>query len=174
MICSHFHCLLLASFIVLTVSEDFSPLYLNENEDTNDLLKDTDSLPSSNNIYDSIPPARPPFPLLSLLFSKLKMEGSEKQAVIKRVFCNGFTGCGGRHRGRRRQYTARILKRPFCNNWGCGNGKRALEKVPVQPFGKNLARKRLFCNNYGGCRGGKKRTLYSNWLGKLNGVADNL
>nr|KAG5696767.1 hypothetical protein BaRGS_013576 [Batillaria attramentaria] len=30
--------------------------------------------------------------------------------------------------------------------------------------------KRLFCNGYGGCRSGK-RSLYSNWLSKMNSVA---
>nr|E3PQQ8.1 RecName: Full=ConoCAP; Contains: RecName: Full=ConoCAP-a; AltName: Full=CCAP-vil; Contains: RecName: Full=ConoCAP-b; Contains: RecName: Full=ConoCAP-c; Flags: Precursor [Conus villepinii]CBM40423.1 ConoCAP protein [Conus villepinii] len=146
--------------------------------------------------------------------------------VSKRVFCNGFTGCGGRHRDRSRRqerYGKRLIpvlaKRPFCNSFGCYNGKRSLSgagpalSTPVDPSRNNKARtmarmldaaasarheqqqqllqqreqrglesrdpaasgdlsKRLFCNGYGGCRGGK-RTLYSPWLERMNEVADD-
>nr|CBM40422.1 ConoCAP protein [Conus villepinii] len=146
--------------------------------------------------------------------------------VSKRVFCNGFTGCGGRHRDRSRRqerYGKRLIpvlaKRPFCNSFGCYNGKRSLSgagpalSTPVDPSRNNKARtmarmldaaasarheqqqqllqqreqrglesrdpaasgdlsKRLLCNGYGGCRGGK-RTLYSPWLERMNEVADD-
>ncbi|KAL8558879.1 hypothetical protein ACOMHN_054310 [Nucella lapillus] len=48
--------------------------------------------------------------------------------IKKRVFCNAFTGCGGRHRQinrRRRLYGKRLIpvlvKRPFCTSFGCFN-----------------------------------------------------
>ncbi|XP_076461927.1 conoCAP-like [Babylonia areolata] len=125
--------------------------------------------------------------------------------ISKRVFCNGFTGCGGRHRDRsRRQGRAGkrlipvLVKRPFCNSFGCYNGKRSSSLSSlVEPVDRYTARalarmlaaayaareqrqregvqrlgplsKRLFCNGYGGCRGGK-RSLFSPWMSKLNGV----
>lgn len=67
-------------------------------------------------------------------------EGAEVGAVRKRVFCNNFTGCGGKHRERsRRQNLERLgkrllplllVKRPFCNSFGCYNGKRATAAAP--------------------------------------------
>ncbi|KAK6185070.1 hypothetical protein SNE40_007390 [Patella caerulea] len=171
MIVNQLHCLLLASLIVLTVSDDLSH-FLPQNDDTNELEAEVNNVPATDKVYESLL-SRPASPLLSYLFTKLTPETPQKQEVIKRVFCNGFTGCGGRHRGRRRQHTIRILKRPFCNNWGCGNGKRTLENIVIKPADDQTVRKRLFCNNYGGCRS-FKRALYSNWLNKLNGIADNL
>ena len=121
--------------------------------------------------------------------------------VSKRVFCNGFTGCGGRHRDRRhhRQAGKRLIpvlvKRPFCNSFGCYNGKRSPKAFPLasvvaayraRMLAQTLAAgrreegaaggvpgKRLFCNGYGGCRGGK-RSLFSPWMSKMNSVADGL
>lgn len=125
--------------------------------------------------------------------------------VSKRVFCNGFTGCGGRHRDRSRRqevsmlYGKRLIpvlvKRPFCNSFGCYNGKRSSgastgfrypagssPSIRARMLAETLAAaegasepavtagKRLFCNGYGGCRGGK-RSLYSNWLSKMNRIA---
>lgn len=126
----------------------------------------------------------------------------EDNEVSKRVFCNGFTGCGGRHRDRSRRqekYGKRLIpvlvKRPFCNSFGCYNGKRSAQAFPllnaaaasyrarVLAHALAAARrhegsagrpgKRLFCNGYGGCRGGK-RSLFSPWMSKMNSVADNL
>nr|ADX20597.1 CCAP-1 [Aplysia californica] len=64
----------------------------------------------------------------------LQAGGSQVPRLFKRVFCNGFTGCGGRFRGRRRQLNEalgkrrlsqqRVGKRPFCNTLGCYNGGR--------------------------------------------------
>ncbi|KAK7110076.1 conoCAP-like [Littorina saxatilis] len=126
------------------------------------------------------------------------------EEMPKRVFCNGFTGCGGRHRDRSRRqeiYGKRLIpvlvKRPFCNSFGCYNGKRSsIAAFPVTNGGpaartfraRTMARalgiagdeeeraprvpgKRLFCNGYGGCRGGK-RSLYSPWLKQMNSVAE--
>nr|AQS80493.1 CCAP-1 precursor [Charonia tritonis] len=123
--------------------------------------------------------------------------------IVKRVFCNGFTGCGGRHRElsrRRRIFGKRLIpvlvKRPFCNNFGCFNSKRNPLAAPsVEGFRARLLSqgfapaaegetpggkqggvykgKRLFCNGYGGCRGGK-RSLFSPWMSKMSSVADSL
>uniref|UniRef100_A0A0B7A201 Uncharacterized protein n=1 Tax=Arion vulgaris TaxID=1028688 RepID=A0A0B7A201_9EUPU len=65
----------------------------------------------------------------------------EETKQTKRVFCNGFTGCGGRFRGRRRQQQPveeigkrrlpNFGKRPFCNSYGCFNsGKKGLISFP--------------------------------------------
>nr|ARS01358.1 ccap 2 [Deroceras reticulatum] len=100
--------------------------------------------------------------------------------LTKRVFCNGFTGCGGRFRGRRRQQPPvaeigkRLLpnyrKRPFCNSYGCYNsGKKRFNQVPIKNGAAQMAPltedwfqdkiKRLFCNSYGGCQNMAKRVV---------------
>nr|AQS80494.1 CCAP-2 precursor [Charonia tritonis] len=148
-------------------------------------------------------PAPPAQPLLSRLADKA--EYGQDGEVTKRVFCNGFTGCGGRHRDRSRRqerYGKRLIpvlvKRPFCNSFGCYNGKRSSSSFSIvdpvaayrarvfaqmmaaaesarrgeegeRPAGVVVPGKRLFCNGYGGCRGGK-RSLFSPWMSKLNGV----
>lgn len=76
----------------------------------------------------------------------------DKQAtdVRKRVFCNGFFGCANGKRDSTRPIqeeklanrlydtdsTPRI-KRPFCNTWGCYNGKRSLMDNFMEGFNKN-------------------------------------
>lgn len=100
----------------------------------------------------------------------------------KRVFCNGFTGCGGRFRGRRRLPTPTgfgqqhiVSKRPFCNTYGCYNSgrKRSIEEptensleISQTPDQKLITLadewpwtriKKLFCNGYGGCQNMGKR-----------------
>ena len=131
---------------------------------------------------------------LDMLDRMQKQDTQSDDVINKRVFCNGFTGCGGRFRARRRQQQqqqqqlqqqqAPILKRPFCNHYyGCGNAKRSelgtgsvdsvLVKPVIEPKLQAAIRKRLFCNGYNGCQG-KKRALYSNWLQKMEGIADNL
>ncbi|BFZ01990.1 hypothetical protein BsWGS_05030 [Bradybaena similaris] len=104
----------------------------------------------------------------------------DKSRLTKRVFCNGFTGCGGRFRGRRRQQQPvaeigkRLLpnfrKRPFCNSYGCYNsGKKRFssgaglnEAANVSPLADALLQeriKKLFCNGYGGCQNLGKRLV---------------
>ncbi|XP_025096117.1 conoCAP-like [Pomacea canaliculata] len=126
-------------------------------------------------------------------------ENTSEEILVKRVFCNAFTGCGGRHRDRNRRqerngkrFIPVLVKRPFCNPHGCYNGKRAqasaleVPRVDPQMHARLLAEylasakresvvshvygKRPFCNGYGGCRGGK-RTVFSSWLPKLHSVA---
>ena len=100
----------------------------------------------------------------------------------KRVFCNGFTGCGGRFRAqRRRQGQHDTDKRVFCNSQGCGNGRKRTMRssaghggrggnVDMELWRQAMQRleelqrgslrglsKRLFCNNYGGCHNVGKR-----------------
>ncbi|GFR98267.1 hypothetical protein ElyMa_001014300 [Elysia marginata] len=102
----------------------------------------------------------------------------------KRVFCNVFTGCGGRFRAQQGQHGTD--KRVFCNSQGCRNGgrkrgmltaaaaqgdakenkggfdmklwKQALKRLEELHLGKLRGlSKRLFCN-YGGCHNvGKRR-----------------
>nr|UMA82992.1 venom-related protein CAP-superfamily [Conus ebraeus] len=169
---------------------------------------------------EPLPGPRPESSLPSSSSSGSEYEDNE---VSKRVFCNGFTGCGGRHRDRSRRqerYGKRLIpllvKRPFCNSFGCYNGKRSLSGAgpalstlvdPSQNYrARAIARmlaaaasarrqqqqqllqqqeqgglerrvlvasgalgKRLFCNGYGGCRGGK-RSLFSPWMSKMSGV----
>ncbi|CAL1538789.1 unnamed protein product [Lymnaea stagnalis] len=94
------------------------------------------------------------------------LDNSAQLGVNKRVFCNGFTGCGGRFRQRRRH------KRPFCNTNGCYNSgkKRAYEiesetRDDATELGPQAADegwtgeklKKLFCNGYGGCQNMGKR-----------------
>ncbi|KAH9496863.1 hypothetical protein Btru_010028, partial [Bulinus truncatus] len=95
--------------------------------------------------------------------------------VTKRVFCNGFTGCGSFRRGSRRRPKAvvgkrlqdqAISKKPFCNSHGCFNsGKRSgeLPSEDAQKFSDDefpaLMTKKLFCNGYGGCQNMGKRLL---------------
>ncbi|XP_059153028.1 uncharacterized protein LOC131938834 [Physella acuta] len=98
----------------------------------------------------------------------------------KRVFCNGFSGCGGRFRGRRRQKNAaevrkrlqhpKVSKRPFCNSYGCNNGGKRISEIPSE-LGDDVTWrdgsdaelptrfKKLFCNGYGGCQNMGKRIL---------------
>ncbi|XP_067656833.1 uncharacterized protein [Haliotis asinina] len=145
------------------------------------ILPEPLSVPPENRLMDArlnVPQA------WANLFDRLSSDSSEQgrplgsEALTKRVFCNGFTGCGGRFRGRRRQHPPVLGKRPFCNYFGCGNvGKRS--ELPTKAVAQRLMRlpdvirKRLFCNGFDGCRGGK-RALYSNWLSKLQGIADDL
>ncbi|KAK7011915.1 CCAP protein, partial [Biomphalaria glabrata] len=96
--------------------------------------------------------------------------GFEKQ---KRVFCNSFTGCGGKFRGRRRRLkktfgkrflSERLAKRPFCNMHGCSNsGKRSGEVsygddalIGQLKFSddelSSLKLNRQLCNSLGGCQ----------------------
>lgn len=134
-------------------------------------------------------------------YASASSDEDESKAAVKRVFCNGFTGCGGRHRDRSRRQEVfgkrlipLLVKRPFCNSFGCYNGKRSgletletdrllgpvregfLEGAGLADDGEEVGslemqgRKRLFCNGYGGCRG-SKRALYSNWLQKMNNMA---
>ncbi|XP_071089991.1 uncharacterized protein [Haliotis cracherodii] len=146
------------------------------------ILSDPLSLPPDGRLMDgrlNLPRA------LATLFDRLSSESSNQvrtpgntDGLTKRVFCNGFTGCGGRFRGRRRQHPPVLGKRPFCNYFGCGNaGKRS--EAPTKAVAQRVMRlpddirKRLFCNSFDGCRG-RKRALYSNWLSKLQGIADDL
>lgn len=51
--------------------------------------------------------------------------GDLQPPADKRVFCNGFTGCGGRFRAQRRHQGEHDAdKRVFCNSQGCRNGGR--------------------------------------------------
>lgn len=105
---------------------------------------------------------------------------TDQSRLAKRVFCNGFTGCGGRFRGRRRpqqpvaEIGKRLLpnfrKRPFCNSYGCYNSGRKrfspgpdIEEVSkVTPLTDALLHermKKLFCNGYGGCQNLGKRLV---------------
>uniref|UniRef100_A0A0B7A380 Uncharacterized protein n=1 Tax=Arion vulgaris TaxID=1028688 RepID=A0A0B7A380_9EUPU len=103
--------------------------------------------------------------------------------LAKRIFCNGFTGCGIRIRGRRRiqepvsgleKHMPAISKRPFCNSYGCYNSGKKRSHSPsenkndtpdvagskVKTFTNSWpwARiKKLFCNSYGGCQNLGKR-----------------
>ncbi|KAL8576910.1 hypothetical protein ACOMHN_067360 [Nucella lapillus] len=79
--------------------------------------------------------------------SQTSGELDESGEVTKRVFCNGFTGCGGRHRDRSRRqerYGKRLIpllvKRPFCNSFGCYNGKRSSGLSLVNPADSYRAR----------------------------------
>ncbi|XP_076439495.1 uncharacterized protein LOC143279361 isoform X2 [Babylonia areolata] len=133
--------------------------------------------------------------------------------VEKRVFCNRFTGCGGRHREmvRRRRLLGKrliplLVKRRICTSFGCfktsapSTGQATFRRrtrlfQPSKTFTKAVKEeeerreeeevkeggrsdvepvKRLFCNGYGGCQGGRKRSLFSPWMSKMNSVADSL
>lgn len=101
--------------------------------------------------------------------------GDQIPGLEKRVFCNGFTGCGGRFRGRRRQQPVAEIwkrlqpvfrKRPFCNSYGCY--KRFGQVPPSSEASQATARvdrwpedrtKKLFCNGYGGCQNLGKRLV---------------
>nr|ARS01357.1 ccap 1 [Deroceras reticulatum] len=107
-------------------------------------------------------------------------EQTDSSELPKKVFCNGFTGCGGPLRSRRRMKDPdtelRVLsKRPFCNSYGCYNSGRKRfgqtssiskddtlqvprQKVTTFADGWPWARmKKLFCNGYGGCQNMGKR-----------------
>nr|ADX20598.1 CCAP-2 [Aplysia californica] len=105
----------------------------------------------------------------------LQAGGSQVPRLFKRVFCNGFTGCGGRFRGRRRQLNEalgkrrlsqqRVGKRPFCNTLGCYNGGRKrheeeeVESAKVEEQLKELVStsSRLPVLSPRGCQNGGKR-----------------
>ncbi|CAG5131683.1 unnamed protein product, partial [Candidula unifasciata] len=121
---------------------------------------------------------------------------TDKSRLTKRVFCNGFTGCGGRFRGRRRQQQPvaeigkRLLpnfrKRPFCNSYGCYNsGKKRFSPGPnmnevskMTPLTDGMLHeriKKLFCNGYGGCQNlGKRVVLLDAALAKAVSDQDKL
>jgi hypothetical protein len=107
-------------------------------------------------------------------------EQTDSSELPKQVFCNGFFGCGGTLRDRKRMKDPdtelRILsKRPFCNSYGCYNSGRKRfgqpsskskddtlqvprQKVTSFADGWPWARiKKLFCNGYGGCQNMGKR-----------------
>ena len=69
---------------------------------------------------------------------------SLEPAAEKRVFCNGFTGCGGRFRAQRRHPGQHgTAKRVFCNSQGCRNGgrKRAMAAAAAGKFNNREGRK---------------------------------
>lgn len=90
--------------------------------------------------------------LKTLLKTGYLQKAQENNNVRKRVFCNGFFGCGnGKHRKRasppiqeeklaNRLYEAEESlknKRLFCNSWGCNNGKRSLMDTLMESLNKN-------------------------------------
>ena len=145
------------------------------------------------------PPASPPLavpPQQQPPTADSNDDNNDGQEVAKRFLCNMFTGCGGRYRRRHasKRLIPGLLKRPFCNNFGCFNSKRGLLSPAgagqAARAGQELGRdvpgagleeeqgKRdkvgvtgLFCNGYGGCRGGK-RSLFSPWMSKMSSVAE--
>ncbi|XP_041370462.1 conoCAP-like [Gigantopelta aegis] len=183
----HLLCLLLVPLSAITSADDIDDDYVIQsktamNNELDRLVQDkSDIRQLSNPLQVS--------PIFLKMLDRMQEDTKSGDVINKRVFCNGFTGCGGRFRARRRQQQHQqqhppILKRPFCNHYfGCGNVKRsgleagAVDSVLVKPVNEpklqTALRKRLFCNGYNGCQG-KKRALYSNWLQKMEGIADNL
>lgn len=115
----------------------------------------------------------------------------EVPELTKRVFCNSFTGCGGRFRNRRVQQQPAgelhkrlmsLAKRPFCNTYGCYNSgrKRAIQaslETPEVLTGQKFVTssdglqwnriKKLFCNGYGGCQNlGKRLSMLTDDVAK--------
>ncbi|GFO40895.1 hypothetical protein PoB_006740000 [Plakobranchus ocellatus] len=102
--------------------------------------------------------------------------GELEPPADKRVFCNGFTGCGGRFRAQRRRDLLNKDNRVVCNSKGCFNGgtkramseaiayddnasdgrnvdmglwRQALQRLKKMQLKVRRRPKRPFCNNYG-------------------------
>lgn len=176
------HISVIYSYIQLPVSSSRNSQLPFSSADSSQSISDdslhslSDLLLVKQSILDAL--SKPPSAALDKDFDT--EDQTYKSRLTKRVFCNGFTGCGGRFRGRRRQQQPvaeigkRLLpnfrKRPFCNSYGCYNsGKKrfssgaALNKESkFNSLADSLLQeriKKLFCNGYGGCQNLGKRLV---------------